>query len=503
VRLLVRRLLAAVPLLLVFSFFAFALSRLTGESYFDRYKADKRFDPATVRELERRAGADRPFLVQYLRWLRGVLFDVRVERPRVQIAGFEEDDFGERCDLVNVGIAEVRSSAEDSAELRRCGVLALAAGGAEVRVDPRRALAAAGSTAPIFDPERYRAISISVRNPAPVVRRLEVAFVAGKARSVFLLDVEPGGWQRREMSVAKISADLGGREPERIHFSAPGSGLFRIDDLAAIEDRWRVSAGAPDFGLSLEHEVPVFLLLKERYANTLLLALSALVVTWTLAVPAGVLAAVVRGRWLDRSLSLLSFVGMSIPGFFLGLLLLFGLVSLSTSLGAEPFLPLRGAASLDAGDSGLAARIADRARHLVLPALVLSASSAAGLFRIARGNLLEVLHAPYVLAARAKGLPEGRVVGRHALRNAVNPLLSIFGTYFAALVSGAALVEIVFGYPGVGKLMLDAAISKDLPVVMASVITGGAFLVVGNLLADLALRAADPRIEDSEAGRGG
>ncbi|HET6202032.1 MAG TPA: ABC transporter permease subunit [Planctomycetota bacterium] len=480
-----RRLAGTVPLLLAISLLAFGLSTLTGENYFDRYKADKRHDPATVRMLERNARLDRPFLERWLHWLRGICFDVRVGRPRRTVAGFEEPDFESRYGVERVGLAQLLATPEDSTELRRSGRLVLPAGGAGVRLaPPRDALDLAGA----------RAFAMSVRNPGKVVRRLEATFEAGARRASFPLDVEPGPWRTWEIPARAILARLGGDRPASLFFSAPGTGEFRIDDLAVVEDRLTVRAGAPDFGRSFEYDAPVWTLLRSGLGNSFLLAACALVFTWGVAIPSGILAAVHRNRAVDRIFSLLSFLGLSVPNFFLALLALALLVAIAG--GGETLLPLRGAFSEEYVSLSLAGRVLDRARHLILPTLVLSAGSIAGLQRITRGNLLEVLRENYVLAARARGCPESRVVYGHALRNALNPLVSIFGTQFANLVSGAALCEIVFGYPGVGRLMLDATISKDLYVVMGGVLAGGVLLVLGNLVADVLLRALDPRIED-------
>jgi peptide/nickel transport system permease protein len=142
-------------------------------------------------------------------------------------------------------------------------------------------------------------------------------------------------------------------------------------------------------------------------------------------------------------------------------------------------------------------KLLDVAWHLIIPAIVLTIGGLAGLQRITRGNMLEVLRQQYVTTARAKGLPENRVIYRHALRNAINPLITIFGYELAALFSGAALLEIVLDYPGMGQLMFTAIVSKDEPLVMAGFMLGAILLLLGNLVADLLLAVADPRISYS------
>ncbi len=157
-------------------------------------------------------------------------------------------------------------------------------------------------------------------------------------------------------------------------------------------------------------------------------------------------------------------------------------------------LPLGGMASAHAADFSFLEKIFDLAKHLVIPTIVISLGAMAGLQRVMRGNMLEVLRQQYILAARAKGLPENRVVYRHALRNAINPMITIFGYHFSDLLSGAALIEIICNWPGLGSVMLTAVRAKDLYLVMASMVMGGVLLLLGNLLADILLAWADPRI---------
>ena len=150
--------------------------------------------------------------------------------------------------------------------------------------------------------------------------------------------------------------------------------------------------------------------------------------------------------------------------------------------------------SADFDSFNLMGKIFDVARHMVIPVIVVSLASMATLQRLMRGNLLEVLRQQYILTARAKGLPESRVTYLHALRNAINPMVTIFGYHFSDLLSGEALVEIVCNWPGLGTVMLTAVRSQDLYLVMASMLMGGILLLAGNLLADILLAYVDPRI---------
>jgi peptide/nickel transport system permease protein len=242
-----------------------------------------------------------------------------------------------------------------------------------------------------------------------------------------------------------------------------------------------------EFGYSFFYNVPVSRILPQRLWNSFVLSFASMLFTWTVAIPLGIWAAVNRGRLTDRLISFISFIFLSTPSFFLAILLLF----FASQWGK---LPLGGMHSADADLMSLPARFFDLLRHLIIPTLVISLASVASLQRIMRGNLLEVLQQQYILAARAKGIPENTVIYRHALRNAINPLITLFGYELSALLSGAALIEIICNWPGLGSLMLTAVRSKDLYLVMASMMMGAVMLLFGNLIADILLAMSDPRI---------
>ncbi len=231
----------------------------------------------------------------------------------------------------------------------------------------------------------------------------------------------------------------------------------------------------------------VFVLLMQRAGNTLLLGVLTVFFTWLVAIPAGVWAAVHRGRWLDKFFGMVTTIGMSMPTFFFALLLL--MLALGTHL-----LPIGGLTSPDYFERDLPGQMIDVAWHLIIPVTVLTFIGLAGVQRQMRANLLDVLRAEYVRTARAKGLPENTVIYSHALRNAINPLITLFGFEFASLLSGAALTETVLSYPGLGRLTLEAVLTKDMNLVMASLMLGSVMLIAGNLLADILLKLVDPRI---------
>lgn len=243
-----------------------------------------------------------------------------------------------------------------------------------------------------------------------------------------------------------------------------------------------------DFGISFASLRPVSGLLVERVRATLLLAFSSIVLTWAIAIPLGIIAAVNQNRPLDRGLRTLAYFGQGFPSFITALLLL--IFAQFTS----PLFPVGGMTSIDFATLSLPGKILDIGWHLILPTLALSITSFAGLQRLARGELLDVLRQDYIRTARAKGLPENRVIYVHALRNAVNPLITLLGFEFASLLSGAFITENFFSWPGLGRLVLQAVLSQDLYLVMASLMVGALMLIIGNLLADLMLKAVDPRI---------
>lgn len=244
-----------------------------------------------------------------------------------------------------------------------------------------------------------------------------------------------------------------------------------------------------NFGYSFENQRSVTDLLWERVPATLLLAISSLIITWAIALPLGILAAVNQNRRVDRILQVISYTGQGFPSFITALLLLF--LAQKTS----PLFPVGGMTSIDYPDLSLLGKIGDIAWHMILPTLALSITSFAGLQRLMRGQLLDVLRQDYIQTARAKGLPENRVIYVHALRNAINPLITLLGFEFASLLGGAFIAETFFNWPGLGRLTLEAVRQQDLYLVMASLMMGAVMLILGNLLADLLLKSVDPRIK--------
>lgn len=247
-----------------------------------------------------------------------------------------------------------------------------------------------------------------------------------------------------------------------------------------------------DLGTSIEHGLPVTTLLASRLPPTLLLGGAAIFLNFTLGLWLGARQAVRRGSREDRALTLLSLAGYSTPSFWLGLVLAW-LVGIELG-----WLPVAGMRSpiLPAGASWMT-RALDVAAHLVLPALTLSIVTIAGTMRYQRTALLEVLRLPYIGTARAKGVPERVVVWRHGWRNALFPVITLFGLWLPLLVTGSVFVEMVFAWPGLGSLAASAASGRDYPLVMGAALLAAALVVTASLLTDLAYAMLDPRVRYS------
>jgi peptide/nickel transport system permease protein len=229
----------------------------------------------------------------------------------------------------------------------------------------------------------------------------------------------------------------------------------------------------------------------ERAGNTLLMAIASFITTWAIAIPLGIASAVRQNTFSDRAVQVGSYGLQAFPSFVLAIIFL--MVAQNTSL-----FPVGGMTSINHNDLNWWGKILDIGYHLILPTLTLTVISLAGLQRLMRANLLDVLRQDYIKMARAKGLPEDRVIYVHALRNAVNPMITLLGFEFAGLLSGAFITEYFFNWPGLGKLMLQGILEKDVNLVMAGLMLGTVMLVIGNLLADLMLKAVDPRIRLEE-----
>ena len=294
-----------------------------------------------------------------------------------------------------------------------------------------------------------------------------------------LSPVDPLAELRMNPSISQVTLD---KEIKRLKLDKP---------IYVQYVYWAKSFVKGDLGYTTAGE-KVTTKLKERIPNTLLLTLIVIFMTWIVGLPLGIIAAVRKETPLDRLLTVLSSVGMAIPSFFFAILMLMFAVKTG-------WFPVGGLTSYNFNEMNFCGKLLDISKHLVLPVIVLFTISLSGLQRQMRANMLEVLDSDYVKFARAKGLSEFKVIFKHALRNAVNPMITLLGFEFAGLLSGAALTEYVFQYPGLGRLILEAVMKSDINLVMASLMMGTIMLILGNLIADILLMITDPRIRSNRA----
>ncbi|HKN59860.1 MAG TPA: ABC transporter permease [Candidatus Acidoferrales bacterium] len=252
-------------------------------------------------------------------------------------------------------------------------------------------------------------------------------------------------------------------------------------------ERWLQSVLKGQMGFSLASNSPVAPLLRERARNTLLLSGAATALAWLLALPIGIWAAVKRGGWADRACGLATSTILAVPD----LLLFLALLLLAVRTG---WFPTGGMASAGVDDLDRWGKVKDVAFHLAPPALGLALATMPVLIRHIRSSMIDALESPFLRAARGHGVPRARLVLRYALPAASNPLISLFGFSVATMLSASALAEVILSWPGLGPLLVESILSRDVFVVVAIVMLSSVFLVAGNLIADLLLFASDPRI---------
>ena len=266
--------------------------------------------------------------------------------------------------------------------------------------------------------------------------------------------------------------------------------LYGLDKpLAEQYFTWVGKLARLDLGRSFSSDSrPVVDKIKERLPVTLSLNIIALLLEFGLAIPIGILAATHRDTWLDKGLTIFVFVGFAVPTFWLALLLMyfFG-VKLN-------WLPISGLHTLGSDSYGTLRYLWDMAKHLIMPIMVASFGSLAGLSRYMRSSMLNVIEQDYITTARAKGLSERVVIYKHALRNALLPLITLLGFSIPGLIGGSVIFESIYSIPGMGQLFYQSVMSRDYPVVMGILVIGAFLTLIGNLIADVCYAVADPRI---------
>jgi len=311
--------------------------------------------------------------------------------------------------------------------------------------------------------------------------------------SFFIMHLAPGDITNNEASFnPKASEESRQKLRELYHLDKPVIVQYGL---------WMKRMVKLDFGESFaSHHKPVFWQSRDKEGNvtkgmiqealpiTLIINLIGLVITLGLAIPLGVIAARKYGEWQDTSITLFNFTGFSIPSFWLALLLMYWLGVVNN------WLPISGLHSINYESLDTWHKIKDSLSHLIMPVLIPSLTGLAGITLFVKNGMLDVFHQDYITTARAKGLTEHKVVYKHALRNALLPLITIVGLSIPGLIGGSVIAETIFAIPGMGKLFFDAVMMRDFPVIMGILTIGSALTLVGNLVADVAYAWADPRV---------
>jgi len=262
--------------------------------------------------------------------------------------------------------------------------------------------------------------------------------------------------------------------------------------------KWLSAFLRGDFGYSFGQMRPISEILPEVLWNTLQLTLISLVIIFVLGMLIGIVQAVRQYSLADNVLTFLALFFYSMPSFWLALMLILLFSLKAAQWGLPTWLQFPAAQMMSVGAEYLppGAQLVDRLEHLFLPAVALGIGSAAGVARYMRGSMLEVIHQDFIRTARAKGLSERTVIFKHALRNALIPIVTLLGLYLPFLLSGAVLVETIFSWPGMGRLIVDAIFQRDYPLVMATSFVISAIVIFGNLISDVLYAVVDPRIRN-------
>ena len=252
-----------------------------------------------------------------------------------------------------------------------------------------------------------------------------------------------------------------------------------------------------DFGNSMSSDPrPVIDKITERLPLTISINVVSLLLTLLLAIPIGVYSAWKQGSFFDKGMAIFVFLGVAMPGFWLALLMMlfFGL--------EHQWLPISGLTSLNYPMLSAWGKFCDLAAHLTLPVLVITVGSLAGMSRFMRASMLEVMRQDYMLTARAKGLPPRILIFRHALHNALLPVITLLGLSVPGLIGGSVIIETIFALPGLGQLFYAAVMARDYPLIMGNLVLGAVLTLLGNVLADIGYGLADPRIRTARASKG-
>ena len=299
--------------------------------------------------------------------------------------------------------------------------------------------------------------------------------------SFLVIHLAPGSPTDMETTLNPLAGEAARQRLEALY------GLDRPLHVQYMDWLWRMLH--LDFGNSMSADArPVLTKIMERMPLTVSLNCISLALTLLIAIPAGIISACRQNTVIDRLLTVLVFLGFAMPSFWLALLLmLFFGIDLQ-------WLPLSGLTSMDYAHMSPWEKLCDLARHLALPILVYTIGGLAGMSRYMRACMLEVLRQDYILTARAKGLPPRLVIWRHALRNALLPVITLLGLSVPGIIGGSVIIESIFALPGLGQLFYAAVMARDYTMIMGNLVLGAVLTLAGNLLADFCYGLADPRI---------
>ena len=305
--------------------------------------------------------------------------------------------------------------------------------------------------------------------------------------SFFVIHLAPGSPTDMETTLNPLAGEAARQRLEELY------GLNK--PLLQQYGEWLWRLAHLDFGNSMSSDPrPVLDKIMERLPLTVGMNVAALILTLCIAIPVGVISAWKQNSLLDRSVTVLVFLGFAMPGFWLALLLmLFFAIE-------HPWLPVSGIISMDHAHLSPLGKIWDIVRHLAMPIMVYTVGGTAGMSRFMRASMLEVLRQDYILTAQAKGLPTATVIFRHAMRNALLPVITLLGLSVPGLIGGSVIIESIFALPGLGQLFYAAVMARDYTMIMGNLVLGAVLTLLGNVLADLCYGLADPRIRSAQSG---
>ncbi len=310
---------------------------------------------------------------------------------------------------------------------------------------------------------------------------LMVIFLGITLISFFVIHLAPGSPTDMQTSLNPLVNEA---------YRAKLNALYGLDKPIFIQYyEWLIRLIQFDFGNSLSGDArPVMDKILERLPLTVGLNLVSILLALLIALPIGIISAVKQGTFIDKFFTFLVFLGFAMPGFWLALLLMlyFGI--------EHGILPISGLTSLNFAELSLWEKCLDISSHLLLPIIVSTIGAIAGTSRFLRSSMLEVLHQDFILTARAKGLTKTTVILKHALRNALLPVITLLGLSIPGLIGGSVIIESIFALPGLGQLFYSAVIARDYPLIMGNLVFGAILTLLGNLLADFCYKLADPRI---------